>query len=66
MSRTWWKWVIYAGSIAALIVSASFTIYCAWKVYAYHQPGEGAAAEAEKMRFILSSFLKNWITIIGV
>ncbi|BDG45677.1 sugar-binding protein [Parageobacillus sp. KH3-4] len=48
MRCTWWKWILYAGSIAAFVASASFTVYCAWKVYAYHQPGEGKTEKAEE------------------
>jgi ribose transport system substrate-binding protein len=45
--RKRWKWIIYSSSIVALVASASFTIYCAWKVYAYHQPGERETEEHE-------------------
>ncbi|KPC97214.1 Autoinducer 2-binding protein LsrB precursor [Geobacillus sp. BCO2] len=33
--RDWWKRLFYGGGIAALFASASFTVYCAWNVYAY-------------------------------
>jgi ribose transport system substrate-binding protein len=38
--RKWWKWAVYIKGMIVFMASAFFTVYCAWKVYMYHQPEE--------------------------
>jgi ribose transport system substrate-binding protein len=42
------KCLFYMGAILFLIVSASFSLYCAVKVYVYHQPDHKPSASSEK------------------
>ncbi|WP_199426877.1 sugar-binding protein [Thermaerobacillus caldiproteolyticus] len=49
--RRWWKWAVYIGGMSVFAGSASFTVYCAWKVYMYHQPEEKPAIADRKKAY---------------